>query len=480
MTTFSDPGFRVTGPDDDSSDPDVDIDVDLTEAELDVDDESELDLEDELDVDDELDADGEADIELEDDADFDHEDDDDLESDVDEDELEDLDEADLELELDDESVEDLDLPDDEPLIDADDPVEPAPEPEAETELHVAATSAGDVPGALPFWTASQVAAVGRRAIAVLVVMGILGFGLGALRGNSYVARSEFVYTLDESVPDSFLREDRRLLTQVVTFRSDAVLTPVAEDFGLTVDQLRSKIDVETLDLSEVLRFDVSDADEDRAIALSRAVLNQYLQVITDASPAGDSTAELAQRRADVAAELAAADAERETLVDAQQRDIALEVRQASIQRQINLRNDQLSRIQESLDDALINSAGASRTADLTEQYEATQEAIAELEADLIDVGGQRAALASQTTAEPALLREIDRLETVLTTIDDELSQRDLAPLVASPIRELSEPIVLFQSRNIFGLQGMAIGLLLGFPIAGLIAYRTRKQQLWFD
>ena len=353
--------------------------------------------------------------------------------------------------------------------------------ESDVEIHIVkAATTGELVEQPPFWSAGQLVAVGRRALAVLIAMAIIGYTLGALRGNSYVARTEFVYTLDESVPDSFLREDRRLLTQVVTFKSDAVLTPVAEDFNLNVDELRAKIDVETLELSEVLRFDVSDADEDRAIALSRAVLNQYLQVITDASPAGDSTAELAQRRADVVAELAAVDDDRENLVEAQQRDIALQVREDSIQRQINLRNDQLSRFQESLDAAVTGNLSTAERTELNEQYEATQLLIADLEADLVDAGSERAALANQTTAGPALLREIDRLETVLTTIDDELSQRELAPLVASPIRELSDPIILFQSRNVFGLQGMALGLLIGFPIAGFIGYRTRKQQLWFD
>ena len=32
----------------------------------------------------------------------------------------------------------------------------------------------------------------------------------------------------------------------------------------------------------------------------------------------------------------------------------------------------------------------------------------------------------------------------------------------------------------FGLQGMALGLMLGLPVAALVAYRARKQQLWFD
>ncbi len=56
----------------------------------------------------------------------------------------------------------------------------------------------------------------------------------------------------------------------------------------------------------------------------------------------------------------------------------------------------------------------------------------------------------------------------------------MAPLIASPIRELSEPLILFKSRHVFGLQGMAIGLLASVPIAAAVAFRARKRQLWLD
>ncbi|MGH1493191.1 MAG: hypothetical protein ACRBK7_27975 [Acidimicrobiales bacterium] len=329
------------------------------------------------------------------------------------------------------------------------------------------------------WSTRQLMSVAQRALLVFAVMGMIGYGLGAVRGSSYVARTEFVYTLDESVPDSFLREDRRLLTQVVTFKSDAVLTPVAEEFDLTVDELRGKIDVETLELSEVLRLDVSDSDSERAIAMSRAVLDRYLQVITDAAPAGDNE-ELAQSRAEVTEQLAAADASRRGLLEALQNDAVLEVQQNSIQRQINLKDQQINRIQGSLDDALVQQVSASRLTSLNEQFAEAQATLANLEADLAAVGSQRAALVTETTAEPALLREVERLEAKLTTIDDELADRELAPLVASPIRELSQPIVLFRSLHLFGLQGMALGLMTAIPVAAFVAYRARRQQLWFD
>ncbi len=328
------------------------------------------------------------------------------------------------------------------------------------------------------WSGRQLASVTQRVLAVLAVMGLIGYGAGALRGSSHVARAEFVYTLDESVPDSFLREDRRLLTQVVTFKSDAVLTPVANRFDLSVDELRAKIDVETLELSEVLRLDVSDGDPDRAVSINRAVLDQYLEVLAAATPAGNS-AELTQRRVAVAAELAEADAERLALLQAGEQDSTLEIQQESVQRRIDLKNEQVNRIQALLDDSLFQTLSDARQDDLTEQLQVAQEELAALEADLVEIVAARAELATQTTAEPALLREISRLETKLATIDEELAERELGPLVASPIRELSEPVVLYRSIHIVGLQGMAIGVLLALPIAALVAYRTRRRELWF-
>jgi hypothetical protein len=321
--------------------------------------------------------------------------------------------------------------------------------------------------------------IAQRTLLVFTIMGLIGYGLGALQGDSHIARTEFVYTLDESVPDSFLREDRRLLTQVVTFKSDAVLTPVAAEFNMTVDELRTRIDVETLELSEVLRLDVADPDAERAVALSTAVLDRYLQVITDAAPADDSQ-ELAQRRIDVTEQLAEADGARLALLEARQRDAVLEVEQAGMQRQIDLANDQVGRILQSLDEAVLRSAGAARIDAIGEQLAEAKQSLAALETNLAAIGSERARLETETTAEPALLREIERLEAKLTTIDDELAERELAPLVASPIRELSQPIVLFRSMHLVGLQGMALGLMVAVPIAGLVAYVSRRRQIWFQ
>jgi hypothetical protein len=329
----------------------------------------------------------------------------------------------------------------------------------------------------PAWTGDQLRSVAIRALAVSAALGLIGLAVGSFRGGTSVARAEFVYTLDESVPDGFLREDRRLLTQVVTFESDAVLTPVAERFDLTVDQLRGKIDVETLELSEVLRLDVSDGDTGRAVAINRAVLDQYLQVMAEASPVGNSH-ELALRRVDVADELAAVDAERLALARAAEGDATLEVTQESIQRQIDLKKDRINGLQGLLDDGLVQTLARDRRETVAAELEASRTELSALEAELSAVVDQRAELATATTAEPALLREIARLEAKLATIDDELAERELGPLVASPIRELSEPIVIERTATGAALQGLAASLLISVPFAAWMAHRARRRQLW--
>ncbi len=515
----SDSEFDLNGPDDDNDDNSEDLDGDdtvgeaeadhtetdtETDTEADTDTEAEADTDTDTDTDEATDAetdDDEFEIEDRDDADEPDDEADDVEShdgdfhDVeshDGDETDDdpaaeadrnIDETEVGTDADDEAAADTGEPDHdagtEPTDEHGQPAAHRIEPGPEMTPAPAMTLERPQDSGPPGWSLRQVSAVVQRVLALLVILGMVGYGLGYARGGGYMARTEFVYTLDESVPDSFLREDRRLLTQVVTFKSDAVLTPVAERFELTVDDLRAKIDVETLELSEVLRLDISDPDPDRAVAISRAVLDRYLQVITDAAPADDNQ-ELEQRRVEVAAELADADANRRALLTAGGRDAALEVREQAIQRQIDLKNEQVNRMQGSIDDSFVKILSSVRRANLVKEMEVAQQELALLETELATVGTERAELVVDTTAEPALLREIERLESKLDTIDDELTERELAPLVASPIRELSQPLTLFRSAHVAGLQGMAIGLLAAIPLAGLLAYHTRKRQLWFD
>ncbi|MDH3679953.1 MAG: hypothetical protein OEV40_08405, partial [Acidimicrobiia bacterium] len=316
-----------------------------------------------------------------------------------------------------------------------------------------------------------------RVAVVLVLAGAIGYSLGLARGGEEIVRREFVYTLDESVPDSFLREDRRLLTQIATLESDAVLTPVAVEFDRSVDDLRDRIDVETVDLSEVLRLDVADGDRATAAAISDAVIAQYL-VVSSRPLASENNEALRDRRVQVLAGLATADAGLLAIEEARQSDAQLLTTEESLQRQIDLTDEQLNRLQGLLDSSLTSAIAASRRSTIEAELAEAGTKLTELESQLADVRAERAELAAATLAEPALVREVGRLEAELATIDEELARRELGPLVASPVRMLSEPTFISRSAHRRGLQGLAVGLLVGVPIAAAVALRARNRQLW--
>lgn len=316
-------------------------------------------------------------------------------------------------------------------------------------------------------------------LAALLVLSVVGFLIGRSRGDEQIVRREFVYTLNQSVPDSFLREDRRLLTQIATLESDAVLTPVAATFDRTVEDLRDAIKVETVDLSEVLRLEVRDRDRDTALAIGDAVFAQYVEVTSTPLPTETSDALRAQREI-IVADLATADADLLAVRQTRRADAALLTQEESLGRQIQLREEQVNRLQGLLDTSLTSELSATRRSNLLNELSTAEGELAEYESQLATVRTDRAQLAEQSATEPPLTREIERLETELETIDAELAQRELGPLVSSPVRTLSEPTVKVRSANRAGLDGTAAGLLIGLPIAALLGYRARKRELWFD
>lgn len=329
------------------------------------------------------------------------------------------------------------------------------------------------------WSLGDLRVVAAPLLAVLIVAGGVGFSLGMARGPAYTARQEIVYTLDESIPDGFLREDRRLLTQLATLESEAVLGPVADRFDLDVEDLRAKLDVETIELSEVIRIDVTDDRRATATAINSAVVESYIRVVT-APVETDETTELTERRDALVDELADVD---QALVDLdawQVADAGLAARDERLTEQLVDRSDELSEVRTAIDEARVSAGGASTVLALNARLEELAEEVDTIEADLAAVRTERAALAQPSTTEPALTRERARLETELTTLDDELAQRRLGPLVSSPIRPLG-PISLHERSAVrSGITGLAIGVLVGLPLAVAAAYRRRRRHLWLD
>jgi len=326
------------------------------------------------------------------------------------------------------------------------------------------------------WSIRQMGRLGLRTAVILVLFGSLGGLLFPPPSSNYVSRTEFVYTLDESVPDSFLREDRRLLTQIATLESDAVLTPVADRFGVSTDDVRDAMAVATVDLSEVLRLDVRGPSPDRALALSEAIMAEYA-VVASQPPSSDLGAGLGSRRSEIVSSLADADSALLAMKRGRSSGPSLATAEESLERRIDYRSDQVIRLQKLLDDSLVKPISQLRRANLNNELAQAQVTLAALETELSGLRTTITDSEAETTEELALLREIARLEAELGTIDDQLTLRELRPLL-SPIRVLGEPTVVLDDAILDWWRGPAIGLLVALPFAAAVAYRGRQRQLW--
>ena len=111
--------------------------------------------------------------------------------------------------------------------------------------------------------------LGVIAAAIVIVCGVLAFGVSEMLPKTYGARSEIVYPLTSLNPSGdTLRTDRILATQLVAIKSRQVLTPVARDFHMTADALSKKIVASVLQNSEVIRIEADDASQAKALAIS--------------------------------------------------------------------------------------------------------------------------------------------------------------------------------------------------------------------
>jgi hypothetical protein len=124
--------------------------------------------------------------------------------------------------------------------------------------------------------------------AVIVVLGALvGFGASLLWPTQYAGRASVLYIISQEEPTGFLREDRNLTTQTMLAQSNAVLGPVAAQYGLTAPGLAQKVTVVVPDGSEILEFEVRDPSQDLAVRLADAVTKQYLQTSASSQPSSD-------------------------------------------------------------------------------------------------------------------------------------------------------------------------------------------------
>jgi len=241
------------------------------------------------------------------------------------------------------------------------------------------------------WSAGQL-------IAAIMLIGLITVG-GAIAGwlyggraePVYAARSEFIYFLEDAVPDGFLREDRRILTQLVTIESAAVLRPIAEQFDTPLTDLRDALNVEVVDLSEVIRLDVRDAEPERALALNMAVLDAYRET-AESTRLDDSVVQLTQRRQELLNELALADLEVESIKQAELGDVSLAATEESLSRQLTVESDRVQRLGALADDLLTGPTTVDDAATINAQIANSRATIDSLQQQLLAVRTNRSDL----------------------------------------------------------------------------------------
>jgi uncharacterized protein involved in exopolysaccharide biosynthesis len=129
---------------------------------------------------------------------------------------------------------------------------------------------------------------------VIVALAATSAYVAASRGpNVYGARAEILFERRTEQSTGFLREDRDLSTQLVTFKTRAVLGPVAAANGLGIDALAKKVTVGIVDSSEIIRVQVTDRSRARGEKLVAAITHQYLAGA--GSPAASATKQFLEK-----------------------------------------------------------------------------------------------------------------------------------------------------------------------------------------
>jgi capsular polysaccharide biosynthesis protein len=212
-------------------------------------------------------------------------------------------------------------------------------------------------------TTGVVVRMAAIAAAIVVLCGVLAFGVSETLPKTYGARTEIVYPLANFNPSGdTLRTDRILATQLVAIKSRTVLAPVAAKYRMTADALSKKIVASVLQDSEVLRIEADDASQAKALNIVTDVANEYIK--TASSNTTHAAAErllsiqiqgLNQTIATLTAALTNATNPRD---------------QVQIQTQLNNANTQLSSDQSQLNQLAVNDAQAQKINQLTQPYSA--------------------------------------------------------------------------------------------------------------
>jgi len=264
---------------------------------------------------------------------------------------------------------------------------------------------------------------------VFVLAGLAaGWLFGSTKEPESVARSEFIYFLEDAMPDGFLREDRRILTQLVTIESESSLRPIAEQFETTVKELRKQLDVDVVDLSEVIRLDVADQAPDRALAINQAILAAYQEQASTADRRSDMSSIVARRDAALA-ELEEADQAAAAADEAALADVALKAQEQSLVRSLEAADARVGRLSAIADGLLDDSVFVDDQSSINAQLQKANQLLAKLEAALIDIRSERVRLRQ------VIVRQLDS-ESPYAAADNQQRDAELSVSEDSTLRQI--------------------------------------------
>lgn len=143
--------------------------------------------------------------------------------------------------------------------------------------------------------------VGYLMIAGVFMVGsaIGGLAFAGTQPEVYGAETEIIYELDGNLAAGFLREDRRLTTQVATIESRAVLSPAAEQLRMDVEDLIEVIDASVVDGSELITISSEGDTPVEAKERLDTVVTIYLDRLAATDSSNDALALIEQELASV-------------------------------------------------------------------------------------------------------------------------------------------------------------------------------------
>ena len=252
--------------------------------------------------------------------------------------------------------------------------------ERESELSVKTSNSPDVLAVVEFHPrrVSLRRPVVMRYLAYVVLFVMLGAAMAYVVANlgetTYGARSEIYHQIDAQLATGFLRQDRKLSTQLVKIQSREVLLPVARAHGLTVEQLSDKLEASVLDDSEILRIEIDDPSATRAKVLVRAITAQYLETARSASNGNaqnylqDQIAALDQQRDQLLEQANALEVARQARATPFNPSPAATPAQLLVQTQLQSLLDQRNALESRLDDITIDEIRQPQIQELTKPY----------------------------------------------------------------------------------------------------------------